>query len=135
MYTIKSIPSQVSEADVLYLISNQSIDGSYVNEIKESVNFSDNEIAKWLNVNVKTFRNYKQPAAKIKPDIQEHTIMLLSLIKHGSEVFGNLDLFSEWLNTENFFLDYKKPSDFLNTISGIRFIDARLTGIEYGDNA
>ena len=38
------------------------------------------------------------------------------------------------MKIDNPFLDYSKPIDYLNTITGIRFINDRLTAIEYGDN-
>ena len=47
---------------------------------------------------------------------------------------GQQEDFNEWLNTPNVFLENKKPISFLNTISGGKFIDSRLTGIQYGDN-
>jgi uncharacterized protein (DUF2384 family) len=59
---------------------------------------------------------------------------LLSLMQHGIEVFGSKSDFDQWLATENFFLDGKEPNSFLNTIAGVRFIDDRLTAMEYGDN-
>ena len=35
----------------------------------------------------------------------------------------------------NYIFDGDQPIHFLSTISGIRFIDDRITGIEYGDNS
>jgi len=96
---------------------------------------ADDVISDWLNINVKTFRTYKSKNVKIKEDLQEHTLMLLSIMKHGEEVFGDTDAFNDWLETDNFFLNWQKPNIYLNTISGIQFIDDQLTGMEYGDNA
>ena len=56
------------------------------------------------------------------------------LLKHGIEVLGTEKDFLKWLNTINFFFDKKAPAEFMNTSEGIKFIDDRLTGIEYGDN-
>jgi len=131
----EEIMSIVSDADVLYMVKNNYVKNTHLNEIKYGSTFTDEEVASWLNLNVKTYRSYKKSSSDLKPDIQEHIIKLLSLIKHGAEVFGSVSAFSEWLETDHMFLDWKKPTDFLNTISGIAFIDRRLTGIEYGDNA
>ena len=60
---------------------------------------------------------------------------LKSLFKHGIEIFGNEENFVKWLKSENFFFDKKAPIEFLNTDVGIEYIDNRLTGLEYGDNA
>ena len=61
--------------------------------------------------------------------------MLISLFKHGIEIFGDEEKFKQWLKTENFYFGQKTPVVFIDTASGIKFIDDRLTGIEYGDNA
>jgi uncharacterized protein (DUF2384 family) len=83
---------------------------------------------------VRTFRDYRKPDSKFKANVKEHVLLLLSMIKHGNEVFGSRDGFDCWLDTTNFFFDNKKPKNFLNTVTGIRFVDDRLTAIEYGDN-
>ena len=70
----------------------------------------------------------------MKPYLQEHVFILLSLFKHGIEFFGTSGKFGEWLQKENYFFDNDKPINFLDTISGIRFTDSRLTAMEYGDN-
>jgi uncharacterized protein (DUF2384 family) len=59
---------------------------------------------------------------------------LISLYEHGIDVFDTKENFDEWLLSENKLLDNKAPKDFLNTVTGIKFIDTRLTAIEYGDN-
>jgi uncharacterized protein (DUF2384 family) len=56
------------------------------------------------------------------------------LIKHGIEVFGSVEEFHQWLNRKNFYLDNKTPNSYLNTVTGVKFVDDRLTAMEYGDN-
>ena len=68
-----------------------------------------------------------------KNDIPPKSLGLL--FKHGIEVFGTKENFTNWLEKENFFFDKKAPIEFTKTNIGIKFIDDRLTGIEYGDNA
>jgi uncharacterized protein (DUF2384 family) len=60
---------------------------------------------------------------------------LEALFKHGIEIFGTEENFVKWLNSKNFFFDKKPPVEFLNTPGGMEYIDNRLTGLEYGDNA
>jgi len=57
------------------------------------------------------------------------------LMQHGIEVFGTKEKFNIWLERENFFFDKKAPIEFTNTDEGLKFINDRLIGIEYGDNA
>ena len=88
-----------------------------------------------MDLSEKTYRNHKTTGKVTKPSLQEHLITLLSLFKHGREIFDSSEQFKQWLNKENFHFNNQAPIDFIYTISGIKFIDDRLTGIEYGDNA
>ena len=129
------IPAKISTNQVLNLVNSGNINSNILIILKSLTDFSDEVISSWLNMNVKTYRSYKSTRSEIKEDIQEHTIMLVALMKHGIDVFGSNDQFSQWLEKENYYIDNKKPVEYLNTISGIKFIDNQLTGMEYGDNA
>jgi len=131
---LKNIPSRVDTNVTLGMIKSDKVGPQHLQAIKDLTLFSDEKISDWLDISVKTFRLYKKPHSAIKARIQEQTVMALSLIKHGLEVFGSTEDFSAWLEKENFFFDKKAPIDFMNTNSGIKFIDDRLTALEYGDN-
>ncbi len=94
----------------------------------------DETLSVSLNISLKTFRNYKEADLAMKPHLQEHVFSLLSLYKHGIDVFGSSEQFNEWLQKANFFFDNDQPIHFFTTISGIKYIDSRLTAIQYGDN-
>jgi len=129
------IPERLSNAEVISWIQNKNIDWKYMNLFKEYSSMKDDVISNWLNISVKTFRNYKKPEVKLKDNVKEHLLLLLSLFKHGNDVFGSSVDFNKWLNTENFFFDGTAPVTYLNTVTGIRFVDNRLTAMEFGDNA
>ncbi len=131
----KKIPESISDTEVLQLLKNEKVDHRYIALFKEVSDISDEVISSWFNINVKTFRNYKKDSGDIKENIKEHLILLVSLFKHGKEVFGSKNLFSDWLHRENFFFDNEAPIDYLKTITGIRYIEDRLTAMEHGDNA
>lgn len=123
-----------SPTSIISLVHSFSHTASHIDYLKENTRASDEMIAYWLNVNVKTFRNYKKELSPIKDDIKEQIVMLVALVKHGLSVFGSPHAFGQWLKTKNFLFDGKRPEAFLNTNSGIRFIEDRLTGMEFGDN-
>jgi uncharacterized protein (DUF2384 family) len=132
---LKGIPSRVDTNVTLGLIKTGKVGPQHLQAIKLLTLFNDEKISDWLDISVKTFRSYKKPDSVIKARIKEQAVMTLSLIKHGIEVFGTKESFSIWLEKENFFFDKKAPIEFMDTNSGIKFIDDRLTGLEYGDNA
>src|SRR5690606_8596567 len=116
------------------ILYSRNIDWRYMNAIKELTHFSDDAISEWLNLSVRTFRTYRKPKMSFKENVREHILLLLAVIKHGNKVFGSREAFDNWLNTVNFYFDNKTPQSFFNTITGIKFVDDRLSAMEYGDN-
>ena len=133
---LKSIPARIDSNKTLGMIKSDKIGPEYLHIIKTITAFNDHKISSWFDISEKTYRTLKLTRNNhIKARIQEQAIMVLSLIKHGMEVFGTAANFTSWLEKENFYFDKKAPIDFMNTLSGIKFIDDRLTGMEFGDNA
>lgn len=130
----ENIPSKITNEQVLNMIIRNIINNVFIKYLKDYSNFNDDLLSNTLGVNVKTFRSIKNEKTLIKKNIQVQTVYLISLIKHGKEVFGNIEEFKKWLNTEIFHFDGKKPIEFLDNVPGINFIDDRLTALEYGDN-
>jgi uncharacterized protein (DUF2384 family) len=129
-----ALPERLNDADILLFLQGEKVNWEHVRTLKEITRFNDEVLSNWLNVSVKTFRLYKKPEQEININIKEHVLVLLSLMQHGKNVFGSTEAFEEWLSAENFYFDKKAPIDFLKTITGIRFLDDRLTAMEFGDN-
>lgn len=134
-YQNKDIPLIASEPEILYAVRQNRITSNYIDDLKKLSGLKDGLLSDSLNLNIKTFRSYKLKSILMKPYLQEHVFTLLSLFKHGIAFFGTSVKFGEWLQKENYFFDNDIPINFLNTISGIRYTDDRLTAMEYGDNA
>ena len=131
---LEKIPTRISNSEIVTLVNKININWKYLRLFKEYTSVKDDTISDWLNINVRTLRNYRKYEINFKDNIKEQLILLFSLFKHGSEVFGNVEDFSNWLHSENFFFDKKAPVSYLNTETGIRLVDDRLTAMEYGDN-
>jgi uncharacterized protein (DUF2384 family) len=133
---LEKIPQKPSSDEILSFIQTNEISGKYFQLIKNFTRLNDNDISALMQINIKTFRNKSKETVPLRSSLlSEHLITLLSLFKHGKEVFGTIDKFNEWLNKKNFMFGKKPPIEYLNTISGIKLVDDRLTGMEYGDNA
>ena len=132
---LKTVPNNVNLNEVAEQVENSNINSHYLIAFKTFSNLNDLEISDILDLNVKTYRSYKTGKnIKLSSRIKEHSIALFALFKHGKDVFGDNIKFKEWLNKDNFFFDGKTPGSLLFTISGIKFIDDRLTAMEFGDN-
>jgi len=128
------IPMVLEPSWVVNYLDADKFTSDHVKLLREKAKSSDKVLSGILNLAPKTFVSYTKDVSKIKLDTKEHILMLISLIKHGSEVFGSEENFGQWLDRSNVFLDNRKPITFLNTISGIKMIDDRIVAIEYGDN-
>lgn len=132
---IEEIPL-VSEYSHLYFYTTQSdSDSEFIAILDSVIGLSDTVLSKWLNITPRTFRNYRNSTNLIlKENTKEHVILILSLYKHGIELFDTVENFESWLSKNNPVLDNRAPIEFLETISGIKFIDDRLTAMEFGEN-
>lgn len=131
---IDEIPVAMEPTWVVNYLETDKFTSDHVKLLRKKAKSSDKVLSGILNLAPKTFVNYTRDVSKIKLDTKEHILMLISLFKHGSEVFGSEENFSQWLDRSNLFLDNRKPITFLNTISGIKMIDDRIEAIAYGDN-
>jgi len=132
---IEALPAQISPSWYIAKLYDKTFEAVYIHTLRKMSNVSKKALSEVLNITTKTLDTYSDHPEKIRIDTKEHVLMLMSLWKHGAEVFGSRDEFNEWLHEPNFYFDHKEPITFLNTNNGIRFIDNRLTAMEYGDNA
>jgi hypothetical protein len=130
---IPAIPEIGNFTKILFYLRNNDVNWNYFNYFKEITTLSDEITSNWLNINSKTLRAYRKPESVSKDNIKEHLVLLIALYQHGNEVFEGKENFDGWLISENYYFDRKAPMDFLDTITGIKFIDDRLTSIEFGD--
>ncbi len=129
------MPQGINQTQILAELQRQPITGKHLSMLKAASSFTDDQMADWLNLNVKTFRAYKQSNIAFKVNLQEHVLLLLKLFKHGAQVFCSSAAFDSWMKQPNFALGQQAPVDYLHTISGIQWLDDHLIGMAYGDNA
>ena len=131
----EAVSSRLNESDVVYALLEKTVDSGYLMTLKEETGISGEVLSGWLHVTPKTLRSYLVRKASLSDILGEQVLLLSSLFRHGADVFGSMKAFEVWLGRENGMLDGMKPGELLGSISGIRLIDGRLYGLEYGDNA
>lgn len=126
----------VSDSAAIYMRVTEPSSRNYLKIFDDLIDLSDIIVSNWLNITTRTLRNYrKSKDIQLKDNTKEHIITILALYKHGMDVFESKADFEKWLSTKNLLLDNQAPMDFLDTISGIKLIDNRLTAMEFGENA
>jgi Protein of unknown function (DUF2384) len=127
--------TRLNESDVAYALINKTVDSRCILALKEETGISGELLSGWLHVTSKTLRSYVTRKVSLPETVGEQVLLLTSLFRLGVVVFGSVKAFEVWLTRENAMLDGLKPVDLLGSVSGIRLIESRLYGIEYGDNA
>ncbi len=90
-----------------------------------------NEMAALMHTSDRTLRRYK-PSTLLNTEQSERVIEIARLYSRGEEVFGNMDLFKEWMNATQMVLGNQKPKDFLDTSMGIELLMKELGRAEQG---
>lgn len=89
------------------------------------------EMANITHTSDRTLRRYESKD-KLPQEQSERVIELAKLYGKGTEVFGNLDYFKEWMSSTLIPLGNKKPKEFLDTSLGIDLLMKELGRIEHG---
>ncbi len=120
--------------NIFFYLNNHEVGANYLAYFNSLTDIKDEIKSNWLNMNLRTLRNYIDKESVLKENTKELIVMLISLFTHGLSVFGSKEQFDKWIITKNLFLENKAPMEFMDTVSGIKFINERLIAIEYGDN-
>jgi putative toxin-antitoxin system antitoxin component (TIGR02293 family) len=93
--------------------------------------FSLEDMAGILHTTDRTLRRYSEKT-KLNTEQSERLIELAKLYNYGEAVFGGLDNFKLWMESNILALNNAKPKSFLDTSLGIQLITNCITRLEYG---
>jgi uncharacterized protein (DUF2384 family) len=103
------VPLSINVSEILRMLHTIDIEWKYVNAIKTHTNVNDDVLCQWLNISVQSFGRFKKSGSMLKENAKERALLVLSLIRRGTEVFGSAELFTDWLSRENFIFDKRTP--------------------------
>ncbi len=107
-------------------VSRKSLD-----HLMDITGITASEMASIMHTSDRTLRRYT--ASKLlNPEQSERVIEIARLYSRGEEVFGSLDAFKQWIESNVIALGNKKPKDFLDTSFGIEMLMEELGRIEHG---
>ncbi len=85
-----------------------------------------------FELNAKTLAKYKQESLELPKRISEIAVKLIHLYHAGIEIFSHAKSFNKWLNEPAVGLDFVAPAAYLNTSTGIDYINEELHRISLG---
>lgn len=107
-------------------LSSKSLDDLL--QISGSTRF---DMAKNLDLTEPTLRKHLSNPKELSTSLSEHVLFLLELYNKGIDTFGSIDNFKNWLPQHNIGID-AKPSDLLDSITGINMVINELNRIDHG---
>jgi putative toxin-antitoxin system antitoxin component (TIGR02293 family) len=122
--------SVASDNDFIELI-REGVPKEAMNNLMHKTGITTMEMASITHTSDRTLRRYESKD-KLPQEQSERVIELARLYSKGSEVFGSLDYFKEWMSTRLLPLGDKKPKEFLDTSLGIDMLMKELGRIEHG---
>jgi len=112
--------------------SKHGISAKVLGYIQKETGFSSQELAEFLQINMRTMQRYLQQNTLMNPDVSERALLVAQIAERGREIYGSDESFRLWLDTPSVALGGVKPGSLLSTISGIQLVRAELGRIEYG---
>jgi|GEM_PF-481220 len=122
--------SVTSDNDFIELI-REGVPKEAMNNLMSKTGITTLEMASFTHTSDRTLRRYESKD-RLPQEQSERVIELARLYSKGSEVFGSLEYFKEWMNTRLIPLGNKKPKEFLDTSMGIDMLMKELGRIEHG---
>lgn len=119
-----------SDNDFIALI-REGVPKEAMNNLMQKTGITNLEMAGITHTSDRTLRRYESKD-RLPQEQSERVIELARLYSKGSEVFGSLEYFKEWMNTRLIPLGDKKPKEFLDTSMGIDLLMKELGRIEHG---
>ncbi len=104
----------------------------FFEQIQRITPFTESEWAAFLELSTKTLNRYKMENRYFKTLHSEKIMELAEVTREGLEIFGDAELFKQWLHTANYALGNRKPLDLLKDSYGKELVLKELTHINHG---
>ncbi len=122
----------LSDKMLIIAAIQRGIPYSFFDLIQCNAPLSESDWANFLDISTKSLHRYKMTSKRFKPYQSEKIIEMAEVTHVGIDVFGDLDKFKLWLNTQNFALGNVKPMELLKDSYGKELVMSELTRINYG---
>ena len=123
--------SDASNKHQFIAIIKDGIEKKSLDFLMEKTGLTSEEMASIIHTSERTLRRYTDTTL-LNPEQSERVIELARLYARGSEVFGSLESFNNWINKPIMAFGGKKPKSFFDTSMGIEILLEELGRIEHG---
>lgn len=100
--------------------------------IKARLHWSDESLAKFIRLSVKTLQRQRANGNPLGPDAAEKIVELAELFAMGRSTFGDTERFLGWLRSPNLALGDATPESLVFDAMGRRLLKEEIARIEFG---
>jgi len=111
--------------------AREGITKENVTEIIKMTGLTQDEFGRYIDLTSRAIQR-KGLNDRLSKSISEKALLISNLYGKGSQLFGSIDNFKEWMDTSNIALGNVKPKEYLDTFSGIEYLTEELGRIEHG---
>lgn len=111
--------------------AREGITKEKVNDIIKMTGLTQVEFGRYIDLTSRAIQR-KNIGDRLSKSISEKALLIYNLYSRGSQLFGGIDEFKEWMDTTNIALGNIKPKEYLDTYSGIEYLTEELGRIEHG---
>ena len=116
-------------------VARRGVAGRFIRKVTEEEQIALTEVARVLGVSERTVRAYQQQDTALSPQHGEALLKYRRLLARGSEVFGSVEAFKQWLRKPAYGFDGECPSVLLVTSEGINLVGDEVERIANGEFA
>lgn len=129
---LKKLYLQLNDPVALIGLSRSGVSYAIFQHIVSSSPLTTLEWSGILHLTSRTLQRYKKEKRTFEQPYSERILEIAQLQKRGIEVFGDLERYNKWLESDIVALGGVKPKTLLDNSFGIDLLGKELTRIEYG---
>lgn len=130
--SIRTLDKNISDPVEMVNLVRKGINFSLFEKISARLGLSIKQWCSILHLTERTIQRYRIDQKTFESIHSEKIIAIVRLFKQGVEVFGSVEKFSAWMNSNIVFFGGIKPITLLDTGIGIDLINDELIRIEHG---
>lgn len=123
-------PAEIDSFKIIDVI-RKGLPMGILNKLAKLMLFKPRDVAPIMNLSERTLQRY-EASTLLDKETSLKTIQLASLYEKGVEVFGSVERFNSWMNSEILALGLKKPIEFIDTSVGIDQLQKLIGRIQHG---
>lgn len=124
-------PEQVDEAAAIYW-QQEALLYKKAKPVLDFLDFNQEESAYFLDVNPSTISRWKSSNGKLSKLSSKMVYDVNELIKKGISIFGEEQLFLDWLEAPNYALGNVTPKKMIQDPNGLEYVDEALDALAWG---